>query len=349
MKPVEPVSIAAAALWLPKGRAKLTEAVADGRLRARQAKELGHPEVPSAEVEPAPGMAVSAARETLRKAGIEAKALDLCVHAWMYYQGHDLWSPAHYVAQELGAHHAMPVGIQQVCNGGAAGVELTVARMTANAAHSTDGYRWGMVTTGDRFTNPGFDRWTSDYGVVYGDAGTAVLLRAPAAPEDALRLRSIVTMAASELESMHRGADPFAAAARTHRPRVDMRATKRAYLHEHGHDQFIRANENAIRTIVDEALRDAGMGPRDPRLRYAVLPRFGLKTLQEFWLPILADTVDAEPLDYGRSTGHLGAGDAAAGLAELIHSRALRPGEAALVFSAGAGFTWSCLVVQAPD
>ncbi|MFI9204233.1 ketoacyl-ACP synthase III family protein [Streptomyces sp. NPDC053048] len=348
MKPVEPVGIAAAALWLPEGRARMAEAVADGRLRARQAKELGHPEVPEAGPESAPGMAVDAARAALRVADIEAKDLDICAHAWMYYQGHDLWSPAHYIAHELGAHRALPVGIQQVCNGGAAGVELTVARLTADANRSPDGYRWGTVTTGDRFTEPGFDRWTSDYGVVYGDAGTALLLRAPAAPEDALRLRSVVTMAAPELESMHRGADPFAPAARTQRPRVDMRATKRAYLHEHGHERFIRANENAIRTIVAEALRDAGIGPRDPRLRYAVLPRFGLKTLQEFWLPILADCVDAEPLDYGRTTGHLGAGDAAAGLAELMDSRALGPGEAALVFSAGAGFTWSCLVVQAP-
>ncbi|MFH8292802.1 ketoacyl-ACP synthase III family protein [Streptomyces sp. NPDC018059] len=349
MKPVEPVGIAAAALWLPESRATVSDAVADGRLRTRQAKDLGHPDVPSAQAETAPGLAVSAAREALRAAGAEAKDLDLCVHAWMYYQGHDLWSPPHYVAQELGAHQAMPVGIQQVCNGGAAAVELTVARMTADASHSDGGYRWGMVTTGDRFTEPGFDRWASDYGVVYGDAGTAVLLRTPAAPTDVLTLRSIVTMAAPELESMHRGADPFAAAARTHRPRVDMRVTKRVYLHEHGHEQFVRANERAIRTIVAEALHDAGMEPRDPRLRHAVLPRFGLKTLQEFWLPILADCVSAEPLDYGRATGHLGAGDAAAGLADLVRSRALRPGEAALVFSAGAGFTWSCLVVQAPD
>ncbi|UQI48869.1 3-oxoacyl-ACP synthase [Streptomyces sp. HU2014] len=348
MRPVEAVGITAAELWLPDGRERASDAVGDGRLRARAARELGHDTVPAAEDVPAPDMAVEAARTALAAAGVAAGDVDMVCHAWMYYQGHDLWSPAHYIAARLGAHDALPVGVQQVCNGGSAAVELTAAWLAAARASRPGTPRRGLLTTGDRFAGPGFDRWAGDYGVVYGDAGTAVLLTVPATPRDPLVLLSVATAAAPELEAMHRGTDPFAPAARTVRERVDMRATKRAYLTEWGSDGFNATNEAAIRKVVADALRDAGSGPGDPRLRYAVLPRFGLKSLNESWIPVLSATLSADLLDPGRDTGHLGAGDSAAGLAELVRAGTLAPGERALVFSAGAGFTWSCLVVERP-
>lgn len=347
MRTTEPVGITAAQLWLPENRSTAAAAVEDGRLRARQAVDLGHVSIPAAQQESPPEMAVYAARAALAGAGVDARDLDVVAHAWMYYQGHDLWSPAHYLARELGAFTAFPVGIQQVCNGGSAALELTAARLLTPPEPGTT--RWGLVTTADKFAAPGFDRWASDYGVAYGDAGTAVVLRAPAVPEDTLVLRAIATLAAPELEAMHRGTDPFAPAARGHRDVVDMRATKREYLREHGNEQFLKSQEHSIRKVVADALRDAELAADDPGLRYAFLPRFGRKTLAESWIPVLSTCVAAELVDLGQTTGHLGAGDAAAGLAELTRSRLLAPGEAALVFSAGAGFTWSCLVVQAPE
>ncbi|WP_158562913.1 ketoacyl-ACP synthase III family protein [Marinitenerispora sediminis] len=338
-----PVGIAAAALWLPDRRSTAESDVADQRAAAGAVRDLAHPSLPDAGEVPAPDMAVRAAEEALRSAGVRGDQLGLLCHAWMYYQGHDLWSPPHYIARRLGAQDALPVGIQQVCNGGATAVELTAARL---AAEPERGY--GLVTTGDRFTGPGFDRWTADYGVAYGDGGTAVLLRVPAGERDGLLLRATCTVASPELEEMHRGADPFAGAARTHRPRVDMRATKRAYLRSHGREAFAAANERCVRAVVTGALHDAGLAPDDKRIRCAVLPRFGRKTLHESWLPVLGELVGTELLDWGRDTGHLGAGDAIAGLAGLVRGEVLAPGEFALVFSAGAGFTWSCLVVQAP-
>jgi 3-oxoacyl-[acyl-carrier-protein] synthase-3 len=344
---VTEVGLAAAEIWLPESRSTADAAVREGRLRARQAAEVGHRDVPFAELDAPPDMAVYAARAALKEAETDAADLAVLCHAWMHYQGHDLWSPPHYIARELGAIQALPVGVQQICNGGSAGLELTAARLLAAAAESPGVPQHGLVTTADRFTEPGFDRWASDYGVTYGDAGTAVVLRVPAIPADPLLLRSIATVAAPELESMHRGADPFGFAARTHRPVVDMRATKRAFLSMHGHQPFVLANRRSIQRVVADALRDTGLAADDPRLRCVLLPRFGRKTLDEFWIPVLRDLVPAELIDVGAGTGHLGAGDAPAGLADLLAHRLLAPGEFALVFSAGAGFTWSCLAVQA--
>ncbi|MEU1287773.1 ketoacyl-ACP synthase III family protein [Kitasatospora sp. NPDC005856] len=348
MRLAEPVSITAAALWLPEERDRVECAVQEGRLTPRHARDLGHEDVPAAVEETAPDMAVAAARKAMDAVGVQPKELDLTFHASMYYQGHDLWSPAHYIAHRIGADRALPIGIQQVCNGGSTAIQLASTYLTAGGGGVTP--RRALVTTADRFTAPGFDRWASDYGVAYGDGGTAVVLSGPGAEtDDGLLLRSTASTAAAELEAMHRGVDPFAPVSRGVRDRVDMRITKRAYLREHGNERFVEVNRRSIRTIIADALDGAGMHPGDPRLRYAVLPRFGRKTLQDSWLTILAEETTAEPLDFGRSTGHLGAGDAVAGLADLLEADVLAPGEAALVFSAGAGFTWSCLLVQAPE
>ncbi|TDQ48471.1 3-oxoacyl-[acyl-carrier-protein] synthase III C-terminal domain-containing protein [Actinorugispora endophytica] len=338
-----PVGVVTAALWLPEGRSTVEAAAGGDRARTAALRDLAHPRLPEARGVSAPDMAVRAARAALDAAGVAGERIGLLHHAWMYYQGHDLWSPPHYIARVLGADRALPVGVRQVCNGGAAAVELAAARLLADP-----GPGYALVTTADRFVPPGFDRWTADYGVAYGDAGTAVLLRSPGGADDALLLRAVATVAAPELEAMHRGADPFSDAARTHRDRIDMRATKRAYLREHGRTAFDEANGRAVRAVVADALRDAGLDRLDKRIRCAVLPRFGAKVLRESWLPLLTGLLDAEPVDLGRETGHLGAGDAAAGLAALVDGGTLAPGEFALVFSAGAGFTWSCLVVQAP-
>lgn len=352
MKPAGSIGITSASIWLPEDRSRAADMVESRGLRARDARGLAHASLPVARDIAAPEMAVLAAGGALRSADVAADRLDALCHAWMYYQGHDLWSPPHYIAHEIGALRAVPFGIQQVCNGGAAAVELMAAylstsQITGSGTSGSGRPKWGMVTTADRFVEPGFDRWSSDYGVAYGDGSTAVVLRSPAGPDDPLRLLAAATVAAPELESMHRGADPFASAPHSFRAKVDMRATKRAYLHRHGDLDFSEVNERAVHSVVDTVLRDAGVGPDDPRLQYAVLPRFGMKLLTENWIPVLSARVGAKVENFGQDTGHLGAGDAIANIADLLKGRFLAPGEMALVFSAGAGFTWSCLLVQA--
>ncbi|MFF4156672.1 ketoacyl-ACP synthase III family protein [Streptomyces sp. NPDC001678] len=338
------MGIASTAVWLPEKRDGAAEAVAEDRVEARAARDLGHPRLPVADAISAPEMAVHAAQQALYSGGVRAADLGLLCHAWMHYQGHDLWSPAHYIAHQIGAHHSVPVGIQQICNGGAAALELAVARLSLESSSP----RHALVTTADRFVPPWFDRWRSDYGAAYGDAATAVLLRQPAEPDDALLLRALNTAAAPHLEAMHRGEDPFARLPRDNSPVVDMRRTKRVYLRDHGVEEFSKINREMIRYVVTGALRDAVLTADDPRLRFLLLPRLGRKILEDAWYPTLREITPAPVVDWGHDTGHLGTGDLPAGLNEVLRRDALAPGEFGLVLNAGAGFTWSCAVVEAP-
>lgn len=336
-----PFGISGPTMWLPEERQSTADAVRLGLIEPEAAEELGHSQLPVA-TESAPELAVAAARQALRSADLEPHDLGLLLHAWIHYQGHDLWSPAHYIADQLRATDATPIGIQQVCNGGAASVELAVARLLAEP---TLGH--ALITTADRFAAPGFDRWSGDYGIGYGDGATALILHDPELRPADLLLHAIATVAAPQLERMHRGDDPFGPAARTLTEQVDIRRTKKAYLAANGLEGFTKESSASLRRVVESCLSAAGMEPTDPRLRYVVPPRLGRKTLDLAYAPTLTQVTGAELLRMGEDTGHLGAGDAAACLAQLHREKLLGADEYALVVSAGAGFTWSCMLVGA--
>jgi 3-oxoacyl-[acyl-carrier-protein] synthase-3 len=345
MKTNGEITVAAATTWLPETR-QTPDAV------GTTAEDAGYEALAVSDDLSAPQMAELAARAALGRAGWEGDSVRLLLHAWSYYQGHDFWSPAHYLADRLGAGSALPVGIQQMCNGGAAALQSAAAHLLADPALDR-----ALVTTADRFCPPGFDRWSGDLGVAYGDGAAAVLLTRTGAGETAdsapaggaLRLLSVASVAAPELEAMHRGHDAFAPAPRWLSGQVDARRTKKAYLRAHGSDGYRDTERRALRSLVTSALDDAGLAPDDPALRLVVLPRLQGPLLAGEYVPLLADLTRAEPADFGRTTGHLGAGDLLAGIADLTEQKLLAAGESALVLSTGAGFTWSCAVVRMPS
>lgn len=341
----------APAQWLPPTAEKAADALAEGRITAEAAESMGYDQLPVSTDESAPEMAVRAARLALARAGVPAAGLSAVLHAWTYYQGHDFWSPAHYVAAGIGADGAVPLGIQQMCNGAAGALETALHRV----AFSAPGTGAVLATTADRFARPGFDRWSGDYGVWYGDGATAAVVGraagAAAVPERAVTLRALATRAAPALESAHRDTDAFGTAPRTRGDTVDIRRTKKAFLAAHGRPEFLDRLRRETSTVLAEALRQADLGPRARSLRAVLLPRLGRATARDVYGPAVAELTDAPPVDLGERSGHLGAGDLFANLAALCSGTGplrLERGEHAAVLSAGAGFTWTAVVVHRP-
>jgi 3-oxoacyl-[acyl-carrier-protein] synthase-3 len=346
-----PLDLVAGA-WYPPDRQTIDEAVAAGDVDRRTARDLGYTELPVSERTAPPDMAIAAGEEVLVRAGCPAGELSLLLHASVHYQGHDAWSAPHYIADRLGAHRAVPVGLLQQCNGGAIGIETAAARLQGDPAAGPV-----LVTTADRFLMPSWHRWRSDYGMAAGDAATAVLVRRVTADPDGdpavgtgrgLRLYAIATTVAADLEVMHRGDDELNAGPLSHSPMIDVRRTKRDFIRAYGVERFTKTAYDRIREVVAESMADAGLAPDDPRLRYAVLPRLGAKAMEEAYLPPLTDATSAEPLDLGRATGHVGAGDLNASLADLATGDLLAPGQHALVLNGGGGFTFTSVIVSRP-
>lgn len=336
------VRISATATYLPPTTGTLIDAVAAGWLSAEDAQSNGYRQVPlSCDLAP-PQLAVRAAGAALDRAGVPAKELGLLAHAWTYHQGHDFWSPAHYVAARIGAPNAQPIGIQQMCNGGAAALETVATRLLVDS-----NLHRALVTTADCFRAPGFDRWRGDYGLVYGDGATAAVLEASTTrPARGFELLSLSTVAAPELERMHRGDDEFSSAARMPSSVVDVRRTKKAFLASTGKEAFATVVAARVADALSQGLADAGVDVITPRL--VLVPRLGGAALDDIYRPAISGVLPASIVDLGHDTGHLGAGDVIANLAAAEEHELLRPGDVGVLLSAGAGFTWSCVVVRRP-
>jgi 3-oxoacyl-[acyl-carrier-protein] synthase III len=338
MKVSSPIRIAACRLWLPGGYETSAEAVRSGKLDTDAAERDGYQGTTVSDGPSAPEMAVLAAKEAMAGAGTTGDCIGLVAHAWLYHQGHDFWSPTHYVAAMTGADEAIAVGVQQMCNGGSAAIEAAITRMLCEPKITT-----ALVTTADRFCPPGFDRWR-DYGVAYGDGATALILGRVDGPYQIL---ASATACAPALETMHRGQDEFSLAPLEHGTPIDIRRTKKAFLERGNGPRFAAEAGAAVHGVVRTALSTAQISLDDRRLRYIALPRLGGHVLEQAYLPPLRGLTRAQVLNLGRDTGHLGAGDPLANLADIHTLHRPDPGEIVLLLSAGAGFSWTCIVVRA--
>jgi len=331
----EGLYVAGAASWLPPAQ-PVAEAVAAGVFTQRLAASTGVETVAVAGAESPPEMAARAVDRVLDATGVGSADLDLILYAATYYQGQDLWPPASYVQRVAVGNRCPAIEVRQMSNGGMAALELGAAFLSASAE------RGGvLLATGDKFAPPGFDRWLTDPGTVYGDGGTALVLSRRPGP---LRLTCLATVADAELEGMHRGTDPFATEPFTVRRPVSLGACKDAFVADVGLSYCTTRLAAGQQEVLKRTLAEADLQLSD--IDWFVLPHLGRRRLQQTYLRPLGIDPQRTTWSWSRTVGHLGAGDQIAGLAHLLNTGRLRPGQRCLLMGVGAGFVWTNAVLE---
>ncbi|MER5537739.1 ketoacyl-ACP synthase III family protein [Streptomyces mirabilis] len=280
-------------------------------------------------------MALIAAERALATAGVKPSDLRLLMVTGIHRHGHKrLWSPASWLQSKLGCPRALPLTVNQGCNAQMLGLEV--------AARYLGGLGGGpaLVVATDRFGGSSFDRFTADYGIVYGDgAAAAVLTTDPDAT--GWRIAACHTVSDPGLEGLHRADEPAPERPDLLAAEHDVRSAKRRFLSEHGMNRLREATRAAVGEI-SRTLLPAGV---DPRLCRIVYPNLGLKLLEENYFPEFPGGADASLWAFGRTVGHLGSGDQIAGL-DHIADEAFAPGDRLLLLGAGAGFSWTGMLVE---
>lgn len=329
------IYIAGYGSWLPVTMST-AEAVRQGLCEPGYARAQRVAGVTVTETLSGPQMAVEAARAALRRAAPEVDGIDLLLHSALYHQGHDLWAPASYVQRCTVGDQCPAIDVRQTSNGGMASLQLAAAYLAARPAG-----RAALLTCGDRFCLPGFDRWRGDPGTVYADGGAALVV---ARDRGFARLRGLATVSDSELEAMHRGDDPWSPAPMTTRSPLDLRHTTRAFLRTVGRSFVSERMAAGQAAAVKTALAEAGTTLAE--IDRFVLPNFGWRRMEPAFFRPLGIDPDRTTWPWGRSVGHLGAGDQFAGLTHLLETGQLRAGQLCALIGVGAGFTWSCAVLE---
>ncbi|MCK2241320.1 MULTISPECIES: ketoacyl-ACP synthase III family protein [unclassified Crossiella] len=321
--------------WLPPRRT-LAAAVAAGECPAMLPERTGMDAVAVSAGESAPEMAVLAARTALATAGSGPGDVDLILHADTYYQGHDVWAVASYIQRETVGNQCPAIEIRQMSNGGLAALDLAASYLLA-----APGRRDALITTGDRYCPPGFDRWRADPGTPYGDGGAAVVLSRRGG---FARLRSLATFADPELEPSHRGEDPFGDAPLSHRSPIGFEEVTKSFNRKHGMSFALRRVAQGQTTVLKHALAEAELELAEAD--WVILPNFGRIRLESLYYDRFGIEQARTAWDWGRTVGHLGAGDQFAGLDHLVRTGAVKPGDKCVLVSVGAGYSWGCAVVE---
>ncbi len=278
-------------------------------------------------------MALRAARDALAHGQVSPSDLSVIATSAVHRHGHRrMWSLASWLQHELSAPTALPFNVQQGCNGNLIALQLACAQLRAAGPRAC-----ALIVASDRFGTSAFDRVSSDYGVLYGDAATALVVGS--APSS-LRVCGIATESLAFAEAMHRAPLESFECAAVLRPEHDVRETKRRFLAEHGRQGFEQACRSALRSIQDR------LGATD-RVDHIVFPNVGRELLQANYYPAFAHAEAKSLWPFARTVGHLGTADAIAGLYQLVHDGALHAGKRVLLVGAGAGFTISGVLLEA--
>ncbi|MGQ0838311.1 ketoacyl-ACP synthase III family protein [Actinokineospora sp.] len=332
MRCTKEIFVAGTAAALPK-RVTVTEAEAAG-LVDEMHTGLGYDAITVADGVAGPQMAIEAGRAAIARSGIAASEYELMLHSSLWFQGLDMWGTASYVANETVGAQALSMDLQQRSCGAMAAFHLATAYLQAGFGSTA------LITTGDNFAAPAFDRWNSQMYTLFGDAGTALALSTRGGFAKVL---ATAAFADNSLEGFGRGAEPFRFAPGTEAPVPVLRRLAQHMTTPAAAGGWERIEAAMLKTR-DQVLGDAGVDLSD--IRRAVLPFIHRGGGQDENFHALGFTEEQSLWEFGRTVGHLGAGDQFAGLNHLLETGALAAGDRVLVFGVGVGFNFVATVLE---
>lgn len=333
------VFVRSTATWRPPQSMSTDAAIAAGLYSAEDQESSGQIEVPIADDgQRAPDMAVDAARICLERSGESAASIDLLMYVVAMNSGVDLWNSAAYLQRRLECPGALGIETRGASNGGLLTLELAVGylRGTVEARHA-------LICSADLWQQPYFDRWHADPGILFGDAGTALLV---STESGFARIAGLATVTDPTLEALHRGHEEFGPYRYENGP-VDLHRRAREFAETTPLSEIIDRSITGLTSAFTRALDQAGTVVAD--IDHVVLPFFSRRlNMHQFVYP-LGLTESTIHWETGARTGHLGGGDQFAGLDGLMHTGDVAAGERIVLIGVGAGFTWTCAVLEVVD
>lgn len=332
---VQDVYIQSVGSYLPEP-VSIQWAVEQGLYDAREVELHGlKSALVAGEVSPAE-MAAAAARTALDRAGQDPKGVDVLLHSGVFPQGPEGWSLPGYVLRDVGGGTAPIVEIRQGCNGMLVSMDLAIGQLTGAAGHTT-----ALITAADNFDSPLVDRWQG-YSFILGDGAGAMLLSSAGG---FARVSSLASVTLSQLEAVHRGAEPLfpptAAAGR----RVDLAARAERFAAEvmptvESAGMMIQAQVALVRQVAAEAGIDVS------ELARVIYTNVVWHVANQFVMAPLGLPMERSTWEFGSTVGHLGASDHVVAFEHLLLTRQLAPGDKVLMLGGAPGYSIAAAVVE---
>jgi 3-oxoacyl-[acyl-carrier-protein] synthase III len=324
-------------VYLPPDRMTVEEAHA-AQLCENELRDSDLVGVPIANDTPAVDLAVLAARQAVQALPRDETQIAMLIHAPMFRQGPQGWSPVGYIIRELGFGDIAGHEIVQGCNGILAAIELTAGWLRLSPEHSA-----ALLTTALNAKAPYLDRWRSaGVGVALGDAAAAVVLGRGGG---LARVDAVNSITYAELEGLHRGSLSLLEEADGRPPVVDVTLRSREFAFENAYSPFdlLKRLVEMHSEVATRSLADAGIQPGD--LARVIFTNVGSAVIGKAIMEPLSLPLSLATWDFGRTVGHLGAADHIVSLDHLLSTGALSAGDRVLMLSGSPGYNVASAVL----
>ncbi|MFI6098251.1 ketoacyl-ACP synthase III family protein [Lentzea sp. NPDC051213] len=331
------IYISGVGAFLPK-TVSVEDAIAEGRYDEESASYTDHVSVTVAAPEDnVADMAVAAARQAAARAGAGPADVDAVFYSVVFHAGIDVWNAASYIQQGVSQAGSFAAEVRAGSNGGMVALEVAASYLVAHPDAQT-----AVLTAGDLWSEPYFDRWRADR-ILYGDGAAAVALSRQGG---FARLVSLANATDPSLEAMHRGKLPWGPAQFSAEQPIDLHRRHEEFLETVADKDVVWQRVQAgARSVADQALQEANVSLAD--IDHIVVPHFGRNLITKQCLePMGGADLERTTFQFARQVGHLGPGDQFAGLNHLSETGALTPGQRVFVFGVGGGFSWSGAVIE---
>jgi 3-oxoacyl-[acyl-carrier-protein] synthase-3 len=331
----EPLYIAGLDATIGTASLPVTNAVEAGHYEGARAEADGYLAVAREPVRAPFEMALQTAQAALAEAKCNSGSISAMAYASIHRHGHPrLWTPASWVQRHLDISGQVPaLTVMQGCNG-------LLQSMIALHPLCTADDKQILLVGADRFENSGFDRWSSDYGLIYGDAAAALVL---SKQTGFARVLHLALDGAPALEELHRDPAPTIETAQSWRDDYDVRRSKRAFLATHGHTGFTAPLNDALKRLHDGLLANPQW---NGSVDWLFTPFVGNTVRVATYDAIFGPLGRHSGWDIGQSLGHLGTTDGWVGLENLRQRGLLKAGDRVLIVSAGVGFSCGLVLLE---
>jgi 3-oxoacyl-[acyl-carrier-protein] synthase-3 len=333
-----PVFIRGIGVDLPHERLSIEDAVAAGRFDADRAEREGFTSVAVETTRGPLEMALAACRKALGE--LPAEEVGALFHASIHRHGHKrLWPPISWLHRHLGlSTGALTLSVNSGCN------SAFLATVTAVSVLSCGQVSHALVAGGDVFSKSVFDRFRSDLGAVYGDAGSAILLSTEIG---LFRILHLDIQAEPRLEEMYRDEVPMVETHESAASEHNVGAAKRSFLERKGREHFVQLFSDCLARLRERLVASSDIVARPAAV--VVYPNVGEGLSAPLYVAAFGDLAERDHWKFGRSIGHTGVSDQFLGLADLESSGALRVGDRVLLIGAGNGLSVAAMLLERTD
>ncbi|WP_432402595.1 3-oxoacyl-ACP synthase III family protein [Wukongibacter sp. M2B1] len=335
------VGISATARYLPKHCILTKDIIEEEGLTPKEVESIATNRVFVAKDEEPTDMAIKAANTAIERANISPEDIDILVYS-SSFNDYLRWSDAARVQYEIGAENCYAFTIEQSCNGSMASIDYAFSRLKTDYDINNV-----LVVSSGKFEQPLINRWKAASANYYGDGASAAILSKRNVKFNILGCNSIADGSFNHLWKIPIGgiAEPATEEnVLAGKFKMDCKKTAAEYLSDDiKREQLYSTLVNNNKKVMLDLLNRLDYSMED--IDKVVLYNVGKHVLDKI-IQIIGIDEDRTSTYISYEHGHMGTPDILFNLDKMLEDGKFEDNDKIMLFSAGAGFTWSSTLLE---